>query len=89
MTTLTLRTMAVSVGALIAATAFGAHAADIYGGPGGFKDGPYVPVNTWTGFYVGGNVGGAWSGNSGTITFLDPLSADPFEHQCGSGSLSL
>ena len=32
------------------------------GEPGGYKDGPvYVPANTWTGFYIGAHVGGAWS----------------------------
>jgi outer membrane immunogenic protein len=35
-----------------------ASAADVYSG-GGMKDVPYVPVFTWTGFYIGANVGGA------------------------------
>jgi len=38
-------------------------AADIFQPEGGsLKDGPvYAPVNTWTGFYIGGNGGYAWS----------------------------
>src|SRR5262245_7355858 len=32
--------------------------ADVYGAPAGYAVVPYV---RWTGFYIGGNVGGAWS----------------------------
>ena len=41
-------------------------AADIFQPEGGsLKDRPvYAPVNTWTGFYIGGNGGYAWSANS-------------------------
>jgi outer membrane immunogenic protein len=46
-----------------------------------------TPVYSWTGFYVGGNVGGAWSRNSGTITFLGPLSPlDPFTGNTGGSA---
>ncbi len=51
---------------LVAATvaAFGlcgvANAADVYS-PAGLKDVPYVAVPTWTGFYIGAHVGGAWA----------------------------
>jgi outer membrane immunogenic protein len=43
-----------------------ANSADIYrGGPavGGYKDVPYMGVD-WSGFYVGANGGGGWSGNN-------------------------
>jgi outer membrane immunogenic protein len=44
-----------------------ANAADLYRGPagGGYKDGPYAPVATWTGFYIGANGGYAW--NAGNV----------------------
>jgi outer membrane immunogenic protein len=41
----------------LALSAYSANAADMYvPGPGGLKD-SYVPVASWTGFYVGANVG--------------------------------
>ncbi|MFZ1109172.1 MAG: outer membrane beta-barrel protein [Rhodomicrobium sp.] len=48
-----------------------ANAADLYRGPadGGLKDGPYIPVATWTGFYIGANGGYAWSENSDLLSF--------------------
>jgi outer membrane immunogenic protein len=35
-----------------------ASAADVYSSGGGYKDAPFVPVTTWTGFYIG--VGGGY-----------------------------
>jgi opacity protein-like surface antigen len=48
-----------ALGALALACAAPAKAADVYAG--GLKDTVYVPMPTWTGFYVGAHVGGAWS----------------------------
>jgi opacity protein-like surface antigen len=56
------RSSAFAVGAL--ALIGSAQAADIYagGGYGGYKDAPIVvAVPTWTGFYVGGHLGAAWT----------------------------
>ncbi|MFZ1109096.1 MAG: outer membrane protein [Rhodomicrobium sp.] len=45
-----------------ALTAFSANAADIYQGPGGYKDGPvYAPQPVWAGVYAGINGGYGWS----------------------------
>jgi outer membrane immunogenic protein len=35
------------------------------------------PVWNWTGFYIGGNIGGAFEHASGTSNFLDPLATGP------------
>jgi opacity protein-like surface antigen len=43
-----------------------AHAADMY-----VKAPVYAPAFTWSGCYVGGNIGGAWS-HSNFTTSLDP-----------------
>ncbi len=54
-------------GALALAAAPAANAADIYQGGGGLKDAPvvdYAPPITWTGFYIGANLGGAWDDSS-------------------------
>ena len=39
---------------------------------------PPIPAHTWTGFYVGGNVGGAW-GNRDVAYVLDPFSVNVFD----------
>ena len=59
--------------ALVLAAA-SANAADIYRPEaGGYKDGPaYVPVNTWTGFYIGANGGYGWNANHHSDDLLDP-----------------
>jgi outer membrane immunogenic protein len=38
---------------------------------------PPAPIWTWTGFYVGVNAGGTWSGNNDIYSFGTPLFADP------------
>jgi outer membrane immunogenic protein len=43
-----------------------------------------APVPSWTGFYVGGNVGGAWSKDNATLSFPDALSfIDPLTVNTG------
>jgi outer membrane immunogenic protein len=44
--------------ALIAGLSASAALADVYGAPAGYA---VVPYMSWTGFYIGGHVGGAWS----------------------------
>jgi outer membrane immunogenic protein len=58
---------AVSAAALIVS----ANAADIYRtpeSPGGLKDGSYVPVTSWAGFYVGANGGFGWSNGDAKLS---------------------
>ena len=57
------KTLAAATVALLAGVAGVANAADMYSPSGGsLKDVPaYVPPPTWTGFYVGAHVGGAWA----------------------------
>jgi hypothetical protein len=55
-----LRTSAAALGALAIASATHANAADIYSG-GGLKDVPVAPCCSFAGFYIGGNMGMAWS----------------------------
>src|SRR5262249_14795097 len=44
------------------------------GGPAYRAPVVYAPVASWTGFYVGGDIGGAWQ-NSQTFLFSDPGNA--------------
>jgi opacity protein-like surface antigen len=56
-------TLAVATFAALVGVAGAANAADLYKG-GSLKDAPvYVPPTTWTGFYLGGHVGGFWTDN--------------------------
>jgi opacity protein-like surface antigen len=56
------KTLAVAAVAAFAGVAGAANAADMYSpAGGGLKDTPYVAASTWTGFYLGAHVGGAWS----------------------------
>lgn len=51
--------------AAVLAMGGGAYAADLIGGT---KDGPlFAPVNTWAGFYIGTNAGGAWTADNATL----------------------
>jgi outer membrane immunogenic protein len=54
------KTLAAATVAALVGVAGAANAADIYAPAGGSKD-VYVPAPTWTGFYIGGAVGGAWA----------------------------
>jgi outer membrane immunogenic protein len=64
-----------------------ASAADVYSG-GGMKDVPYVPVFTWTGFYIGANVGGAITQDSlyNAYSPAFPESGFPVGIALGNGS---
>ncbi len=56
-----------------------ARAADIYA-PGSYKDAPIlVPGPIWTGFYIGGHLGAAWTTiGTNSSTFWDGTSANPW-----------
>jgi outer membrane immunogenic protein len=58
---------ATAIVALLGA-ASAANAADFYAP--GYKDGPVVSYPSWTGYYIGAHIGGAWS----TIDFTDVTS---------------
>jgi outer membrane immunogenic protein len=50
-----------------------AYAADLPARPRPYLKAPvYVPQFTWTGFYVGGNLGWGWSTGDGTVSFGGP-----------------
>jgi outer membrane immunogenic protein len=56
-----IRTSVAAFGALAAASVTQANAADVYSGGGGYKDTPAPPCCSFAGFYIGGNMGIAWS----------------------------
>lgn len=51
---------------LLLGSSLGAEAADLPPAPPVYKAPPVVPMFSWTGFYIGGNVGGGWSQGSWT-----------------------
>ena len=59
---------------VLLATSMTANAADVYARP--YAPPPYVPpayvapVFTWTGFYLGGNIGGAWAHRDVTVSLF-------------------
>src|ERR1700733_2475885 len=46
---------------------------------------PMVRIFSWTGFYIGGNVG--WDRTTGSGTFTGSLGSDPFSTPGGNGFL--
>jgi outer membrane immunogenic protein len=54
------KTLVAATLAALFGVAGAANAADIYAPGGGYKDVPVI-APTWTGFYIGGSVGGAWT----------------------------
>jgi outer membrane immunogenic protein len=68
------KTLAAATIAALVGVAGAANAADLYKG-GSMKDVPaYTPPPVWTGFYIGGHVGGAW-GESKNAYNYDPNSS--------------
>ncbi|HKJ60711.1 MAG TPA: outer membrane beta-barrel protein [Hyphomicrobiales bacterium] len=63
---------ALSALALVASVSF-ANAADVYEGDGSIKDEPgyETPYIGWTGFYIGGNIGGIFDETDGVDLFDD------------------
>ena len=61
-----------AAGALVVAATSPSLAADMPGPSPYYKSPPpaaiYAPAFSWTGFYIGGNAGWAWSKGDGTIT---------------------
>ncbi len=65
------KTLAAATVAALVGVAGAANAADLYKG-GSLKDAPaFVPPPTWTGFYIGAHVGGAWGELQNNYTY-DP-----------------
>jgi outer membrane immunogenic protein len=61
------------VGAVAQLTAVGAFAADLPAAPAYTKAPAYVSAPSWTGFYIGGNLGYGWGNNTNpAISFVDP-----------------
>jgi outer membrane immunogenic protein len=49
---------------------------------------PPPPIFTWTGFYIGGQVGGAWGTGGGNITAFDPVTDTFVDTSFGSNNPS-
>ena len=84
-----LRRILLTAASAVALTA-AANAADVYSPAGGYKD-SFVPLTTWTGFYVGASVGPDWSqtsyldaNSSGSKYSAGSISTD---HAFGGGQL--
>jgi outer membrane immunogenic protein len=81
------RTLLASVGA-IALTGSAAFAADL---PSRAPPPVYLPpppIFTWTGFYIGGQVGGAWGTGGSSFTAFDPVTDTFVDRSFGSGNPS-
>jgi outer membrane immunogenic protein len=71
-----MKLLSVIAGMILASVAAlsSANAADMYQAPaGGYKDGPVAAYVSWTGFYAGANIGGAWGSDHGTVNDTNPL----------------
>jgi outer membrane immunogenic protein len=65
-------------------------AADVYSSGGSLKDAPvYVPVTTWTGFYVGANGGYAWGATDGKLDASSGVGCYEYCYGYGDGQRSL
>jgi outer membrane immunogenic protein len=77
------------VGVVTHMTAVGAFAADLPPAPVYTKAPVYAPAPSWTGFYIGGDIGGAWTSNTGTWTTLPPAALSAFPNTGSNGGSSL
>jgi outer membrane immunogenic protein len=72
------KTLTVTAIVALLGAAGAANAADFYAP--GYKDGPVVNYPSWTGYYIGAHVGGAW----GAADFTDVASTVPFNSDTSS-----
>ncbi len=82
-----MKKIAIGIAAIVALIAVPALAADMAMKAPPTPAPPPAPVYSWTGFYVGANVGGGWSNDTGTISFFGPLTTiDPFTGNLGGAA---